>query len=106
MVWTPREAAVYAGGAGHVTVLTAEPAGDVTAGAELLRLEDPVLVARVEAVAFDQPAEAKGVRERLKRAEEDLAHARATLTDLEVRSPVTGRFVLPEGDDVIGRYYD
>lgn len=120
VVWTSQEAAVYAGGSGHVSALSTEPNGGVTAGAELLRLDDPVLVARfvaleakaielryrVAAVAFDQPAEAKVVRARLKKAEEDLADARIALTDLEVRSPATGRFVLPEGDDVIGRYYD
>ncbi|MFW6077164.1 MAG: peptidase M50, partial [Hyphomicrobiales bacterium] len=63
---------------------------------------------RVEAVPFDQPAEARVMRERLEQAEADLAHVRATIADLEVRSPSAGRFVLPdaEAEDLEGRYYD
>jgi putative peptide zinc metalloprotease protein len=120
VVWTPNEAAVYAGGAGHVASLMTEPGRMVAAGVDLLHLDDPVLAARVatleakvvelryrlEAVPFDEPAEAKVVHERLMRAEEDFAHAQGALADLVVRSTAAGRFVLPEGGDVIGRYYN
>jgi putative peptide zinc metalloprotease protein len=122
VVWTPREATIYASSAGHVASLLVKPNRTVAAGTPLLRLEDSVLEARfaaleakavelrfrIEAVPFDQPAEARVVRERLKKAEDDLAHIRSLLDDLEVRSPSTGRFVLPdaEAEDLVGRYYD
>ena len=118
VVWTPQEAAVHARSGGHVARLYAGPNDRVAEGAPLVQLADPVLDAKVEvlkaraeelrlrlaAVPVNRPAEAKILREQVERAEASLAMFREHQRDLVVRSPGEGRFVLPEPDDVIGRY--
>ncbi|CAM3456162.1 biotin/lipoyl-binding protein [Halomonas lysinitropha] len=122
VVWTPHEATVHTAAAGHVEAVYVTSNDQVQAGTTLLKLSDPVLdrqvaalearvrelAQRADAVAFDAPAEARVLRERLAKAEADLDNARERQEDLAVRSSVPGRFVLPSSDagDLDGRYYD
>ncbi len=122
VVWTPREATVHSAAAGHVEAVHVSTNDQVQAGTPLIQLSDPVLdrrvtsldarvrelAQRVDAVIFDAPAEARVLRERLAKAEADLANAREMQAQLSVRSSVAGRFVLPSSDvgDLEGRYYD
>lgn len=122
IVWTPREAAVFTAAAGRVEAVHASGSDTVDKGVPLLQLEDPVLRRRVaalqartdeltfraEAADFDAPAEARVLRERLQKAEADLANARRIEDAMAVRSPARGRFVLPAADagDLVGRWYE
>ncbi|MFD1341159.1 peptidase M50 [Litorisediminicola beolgyonensis] len=120
VVWPAREAAVHAGASGHVVRVSAEPNARVAPDTVLLALEDPMLDAslasaeaaarrlsyRLDAVAIEDPVEARVLRERVVRAEDDLAHVRGIQERLEIRSPGAGTFILPEGEDLVGRYFN
>ena len=118
IVWTPDESAIYAGAEGVVTEVLARPNSMVIAGEELLRLEDPLLDARVSVLesqvrelelrkdsrdVVDQ-AEAKIISERLDHALADLELARQRQRDLLVRSTVAGRFIVARVADLPGRF--
>ncbi len=119
VIWTPQEAAIYAAAPGHVVALYAYTDMRVQANTTLVQMEDPMLDAHVVAVeakvqglsysmdaaTLEDPVEARVIRERLAQAKEDLMHAKDLQARLSVRSPAEGRLVLPEGDDLIGRFF-
>jgi putative peptide zinc metalloprotease protein len=118
VVWTPDESTVYAGAAGVVTELVAQPNAYVAAGEPLIRLKDDFLDARVKVLKAQvaelrlryeardtvDPAEAKMVQERLQLAEADLDLTLERQRDLLVRSETDGIFVVPRAADLPGRF--
>lgn len=119
IVWTPGEAVVHAGAEGVVQELLAQPNARVVEGAPLMRMADPLLDSRVQALEasvtelrrrlaaaeVENRAEAKIIDERLQHAEADLALARERQRALLVRSPAAGRFIVPRAEDLPGRHY-
>jgi len=119
VVWTPEEARVRAGSSGFVRSVEAVPGETVSKGQTLLVCEDPVLSARAlmlaaevrevetrlkAAVAVD-PVAASTIREELQYARERLEDARRQVSDLEIRSPVSGTFLLQDAaQDMPGRF--
>jgi putative peptide zinc metalloprotease protein len=109
VVWAPEESWVRAGTDGVVAQVLAESGEHVSAGTPLLRLEDPVLAARVHALAaelaevgarYDAALAADRVAAAALRAEqsfarERLADATARAAELVVRSPTDGVLQLP-----------
>ena len=118
VVWTPDESTVYAGTAGVLSEVVAEPNSDVAAGDTLFILKDNFIDARVklleaqvaelhlsyEATDTIDPAEAKIVQERLEHAEADLELTLERQRDLLVRSETDGRFIVPRAADLPGRF--
>lgn len=118
VIWVPGDAAIYANTEGMVADVLAQPNSIVSAGAALIRMEDPFLAARVriltaevnelglryQAVVAEDRAEANIAREQLRHAQADLALNRQRAKDLVVRSPRAGEVVLPYAADLPGRF--
>lgn len=118
VVWLPGSGIVHAGADGVVSKVHATPDTKVAAGAPLVRLEDPLLVARVallehrvtelqsrlENLDLSDFARAKIVRQELQLAGGDLKHARSLMTALVVRSEASGTLILPGAQDLVGRF--
>jgi putative peptide zinc metalloprotease protein len=118
VVWTPDESTVYAGAAGVVTELVAQPNANVSVGEPLIRLKDDFLDARVKVLEAQvaelrlryeardtvDPAEAKMVQERLQHVEANLDLTLERQRDLLVRSETDGRFIVPRAADLPGRF--
>lgn len=118
VVWVPDQAQLYAGTDGFVDAVLVAPGSHVPAGAPVLRLADPDLMARlaiVQARIAELDAETAAVLHsdrtraqalaadgRTARAEYDRLRERASR--LLVRSPVAGVFLPPAGLDLEGRY--
>lgn len=118
VLWIPDHAVVHSGGNGTVAEIVATPNTMVAQGDLLLRLEDPlihseiaVVDARVAelrltlaAVEIVDRVEAMRVRERISQVERERARLAQRHAGLEIRSAARGTFVLPEADDLPGRF--
>lgn len=118
VVWAGAETRVRGLTDGVVAEILARPGSQVVSGAPLLRLEDPLLPARVRvleaeviqlelrhaAAVVQDPSEARVVVEQLRQATAELALNRARAGDLIVRSPAEGLFILPDARDLPGRF--
>jgi putative peptide zinc metalloprotease protein len=118
VVWLEDQALVYAAVDGFVAEVLAADGSGVNAGDPLVRLEDQelatrleVLTARLAELRTQHAAERRESRVRAAMVTDDIAaveaeteHVRALLAALIVRSPVSGRLVLPEADRLAGRF--
>lgn len=118
VVWVPGDAVVHAGTEGTVVSVLAPPNQEVSSGEPLIRLEDPLLAARIRVLEAEvrelrlrfaaqhmaDRAEAKIIQEQLNHAEADLALHERRAEKLVVRSPAPGRFLLPRAGDLPGRF--
>jgi putative peptide zinc metalloprotease protein len=118
VVWLPGEGIVHAGAEGIVTEVNAAPDSVVGAETALMRLEDPLLRSRVallelrvrelqsrlENLDLSDLAKAKIVREELRLAGGDLEFARKLLGSLVVLAETSGTLILPEAEDLVGRF--
>ena len=114
----PDEAAVHAGAEGVVAEVLAGPNSRVAEGSPLVRMQDPLLDARVkviearvkelrfrlEAKDVADPVEAKIVGAQLEHALADLSLARKRQHDLLVRSTASGRFIVSGVADLPGQF--
>jgi putative peptide zinc metalloprotease protein len=118
VVWVPEQARVHAGADGFVAVVIAEPQQMVHAGDQLIECVNPELAVRVQVleaqlveyqaryrlgVAEDR-TEADILQEEIRQVEKELARERERLAALVVRSPGNGRFLLPEAQNLPGRF--
>ncbi len=108
--WIPDHAVVHAQGTGTVFEVIAPPGSRVAPGDPPLRLEDPLIQAEIDvvdariaelrltlaAVEIADRVEAARVHERLGQAERQQG--------LELRRTAEGVFVLPDADDLPGRF--
>jgi putative peptide zinc metalloprotease protein len=118
VVWVPDEAVVRSGAEGFVQKLLVPPGAEVTAGAKLIALEDPVAVAQVAvrraelavlqnrftAVNLIDRVQTRLVTEQIERARANLARAEQRTRDLIVLASRPGRFVVPNARQLEGRY--
>lgn len=118
VVWLPEQTHVRAQADGVVVRLLAEPDARVAAGDPLIETDDPFLrqqvrlleararelQARLTAVQLRDRSQTQVAREEIKVVEADLARARERLDALVMRSPLGGRFVVPEAADLPGRF--
>lgn len=118
LVWVPERARVLAATDGNVTRILAPLDSQVAAGTPLLQLEDPYLAAHVRvleaelkefrlrlvAMEVGDRVQAGILRERVRAAAADLDLAKQRAADLLIRSPVAGRFVVPDGQDLVGHF--
>jgi len=118
VVWVPEQARVMAGADAFVTAVVASPQQEVRAGDLLIRCENPELVVRVEVLEaqlleyqarhrvsiLKDRNEAEILQEEIRQVEKELARERERVASLTVRSPGNGRFVLPDGQNLPGRF--
>jgi putative peptide zinc metalloprotease protein len=108
VIWVPHDAQVRAGADGFVRRIVARPGSIVTRGSPLLVAENPELLPRIRVLEaqlrlLEVRAQVELIENRARReltlqemdtTRHELAHARRLQTDLMVRSPVSGTFVL------------
>lgn len=119
-VWLPDRSVVHAGAGGFVARVEAVPNSEVHEGEVLLVLEDPILLARhrvleaeveqLELLYTAQRTEdlvrAELTRQRREVSEANLARVAEEIERLTIRSPTTGRFILPRAADIEGRFVE
>ena len=119
VVWLQEEALVRAGGNGFLSEILVEPGARVSRGDPLIRSVDPALTAKLRAgearVAEWQATytaqlqgdwtKAEVTRQRLLQERADLAVLRQRAADLTIRAQTDGVFLVPQSNDLIGRYY-
>jgi putative peptide zinc metalloprotease protein len=119
VIWVPQDAQVRAGADGFVRRLVVEPGAVVSRGSPLVIAEDPELEPRIRVLEaqirlLEARAQAERVTERvryaltleeIKATREELEHTQRRFSDLTVRSPTRGIFVLTvPPQDLPGRY--
>ncbi len=116
VVWLPEKARVRAKTGGFVTRILARNGEYVETGRTLVVLEDPALVAERDAVASQlrravtqrysaissDPEHVRRVEEEIDRLRADLTRADEKITNLEIRSGVSGHLIMPEQQDIVG----
>jgi putative peptide zinc metalloprotease protein len=118
VVWIPDEAFVRAGVEGFVERVIARPGARVRRGDVLIVCGDPILAAQVRELEarlrelearyteqhFKDQVRAEIIQEEIAHVREDLARARERSADLTIRSRADGTFVLPNAEDLPGRF--
>ncbi|MCI4677309.1 peptidase M50 [Rhodoblastus acidophilus] len=119
VVWLPDQSFVRAEANGVLVDYLARPGSRVEAGEKLIRLEDRATTAQYEFVAdrvqeLDAAAQVETAGDRaraelaLKRLDsekQDLAIISGKLANLETAAKTSGQFVVPQPEDLIGRYF-
>lgn len=118
VIWVPENALVRAGTNGFVSKVIASPGQQVHRGSPLLECSDPLLLAQVkilearlselkarydEESAKDQ-VQVRIVQDEMTHIKANLARARERVKNLVIRSRATGRFILPDAQNLPGRY--
>ena len=117
VAWVPNDNVVRAGTDGFVTKVVATPNTPVRKGDILLVTEDPELTGQVSVLAaqlVEQQAKltsavkdkvyASIVQEEIVHVSKRLEVARRKVTDLVVRSPADGIFVMADAQDAVGHF--
>jgi putative peptide zinc metalloprotease protein len=118
VAWVPGDSVVHVQTEGVVSTVLARPNHAVKRGQPLVEMTDPFIASRVKileaevlelslrlrAKSVEDRAEAKLVLERLKSARSELALMKQRAADLVIHSPVDGVFVLPDYQDLKGRF--
>ncbi len=118
VTWIPEHSFVRAGTDGFVERLMVSPGARVRKGQVLISCYDPLLPAEVKVlesrvselrIAYgvyrvQDRVKAEMTREEIKAAEKKLARARERFSELEIRSPAEGTFIVPTPEDLPGRF--
>ncbi|NNL85970.1 MAG: peptidase M50, partial [Myxococcales bacterium] len=120
VVWLPEHSQVRTGSGGMVHAILATPGQRVARGDPLLEIRDPILAAKVrvlearvrEATAevaaqgFEHRVAAELARSELAAIRAELAQAKSELGDSVVRAGADGKFVLPNAEDLMDRFFE
>lgn len=118
VVWIPGNGIVHAGSEGVVREVLASPDAQIVSGLPLVRLDDPLVAARVQLMShrvkelelrllkqdLSDLANARIVREELRHAQADYELALARQEALTIRATSDGTLILPNASDLVGRY--
>jgi len=118
VVWMPEKAQIRAGADGFIRRILVETGTPVRHGEPLVETEDPFLRARVRVLEsrlkelkaryegkwLDDRAQAEIIKEELAAVQADLDRAREKAGSLLIRSPTDGIFVVPQAQDLPGRF--
>ena len=118
VLWLPEKAHVRAGTDGFVSRLLVPANSRVKTGDPVIELHDPLLDAHLkvleaqrkelkvefDAKEYEDRVEAQKIEDELKSVKASLARARERLDDLIVRSMSDGVFVVPQAQDLPGRF--
>ena len=118
VIWLPEQSRVRAGADCFITVILIDHGSTVEQGqpifvceAPLLSAEVALLMARLQELqalhtlnATEDRTEADSLKQDIEAARAELAQARAELDDLLIRSPVSGKLIIPRADDLPGAF--
>lgn len=118
IVWVPEQAQIYAGTDGFVEQVIVKPGTHVRSGTAVLQLKNPEfhtrnevlqashreLSSRLKSERFNDPIEADQTKEELFTLEADIASLQEQRDGQTLISKSDGVFVLPEEQNLIGRY--
>jgi putative peptide zinc metalloprotease protein len=117
LVWVEDQAILRAADGGFVRQVIATPGSQVKAGQTLVQLDDAETSARVPVLAaqltqaehtaqsvFDNPGQALIQDSNVQFLRQQLATARRRADGLTMKSAVDGKFLLPDADDLVGKY--
>ena len=118
IVWVPEQAQIYAETDGFVQQIITKPGTQVRYGTNVLQLKNPdfgtrndvlqarhrELTSRLKSERFDDPTEADQTREEIFTLEADIAALKVQRDGQTLFSKTDGVFVLPEEQNLIGRY--
>jgi putative peptide zinc metalloprotease protein len=119
-VWLPDRSVVHAGAAGFVARVDAAPNSEVAAGQVLITLEEPILMARRRVLQAEvrqldlvyaaqrtqDVVRAELTRQRREVAQAGLARVMEEIDRLTIRSPTSGRFIMPRAADMEDRFIE
>ena len=120
VVWLPDQAQVRTEADGFVVKLLAAEDSPVKRGDLLIEMSDPLLVMRVKLhqarfrelqasyieKEFTDRTQAEIIRQKMQNESADLERAQERLDALLIRSPADGTFVVPDAQDMPGRYVE
>jgi putative peptide zinc metalloprotease protein len=118
VIWVPDEAHVRARTDGLIERVVARPGATVRRGDVLIICRDPQLTAQVKELEFrleelqtryaaqwlEDIHQAQIIKEEMSHVEERVARARERLADLIVRSRADGVFIVPQAENLPGRF--
>ncbi|MCP5144036.1 MAG: HlyD family efflux transporter periplasmic adaptor subunit [Gammaproteobacteria bacterium] len=118
VIWVPEESIVRAGSSGFVAGVVAVSGSEVAQGETLMTLEDPELTTEAAVVAFqldeavarrralqvDDLVQAEITDDEITRLQGRLEHVQARQAAQTVTAPVSGVFLLPNAEDLKGRF--
>jgi putative peptide zinc metalloprotease protein len=118
IVWLPEHAHLRADSPGFVASLLAKPNTPIQTGLEVAQLTDPFLKTQVDilrakineleanyrAEKFKDLVKAQIIREEIPAAQSELAQAEQKLQGMRVKSSQTGRLLIPDAEDLLGKF--
>ncbi|MBJ3761995.1 PqqD family peptide modification chaperone [Maribius pontilimi] len=118
VVWVPGDRILHSEADGIVTELSVVPGAQIESGTAVVLLDDPLISARVKlldgfieelrrrlaAQDFVDRSAARVLQEELRAAQADRALTLARLDDLVVRAADPGQLIVPQGEDIVGRF--
>ncbi|MEW6664093.1 MAG: HlyD family efflux transporter periplasmic adaptor subunit [Thermodesulfobacteriota bacterium] len=118
VIFAQENSQVFAGANGFVSRVIASPGAEVETGDPLVACENPELVAEVRVLEAQlrefearhrlsltrDRTEAEILSDEIGRIKAELDQKRAEVRDLLIRSPADGRFLLPNAEDMPGRF--
>lgn len=118
VIWVPEEAQLRAGTDGFIERVLAEPGSEVVRGQPLVEASDPFLRTRVavleaqlrelaaqyDALITVDRVQAAMVREEMASVAANLERSRERAAQLVMKSPASGRLVVPNAADLPGRF--
>lgn len=119
VLWAPDNSRLYAGTNGFIKKIVAVSGEEVKKGAPLIICENPELAAekkelessleeydlRLDLAKTRDRTEAKILRDEILRIESELKDIDEKLDNLTIKSPMDGIFLLPEAENLYGKYF-
>ena len=118
VVWVPEDSQVFAGADGFVVKVLARPGSRVSRGDPLVFCDAPELKAEMRVIEANvrevdarlrvslvkDRTETQILKDEMDRVQAKLARAQERMSEMIVRSPTSGVFILPESQDWPGRF--
>ena len=118
VIWLPEQSRVRAGADCFITATLVDAGAPVTQGQAVFSCDDPLLAVEVAVLearlreleaqhtlkATEDRAEADSLRQDIEAIETELVQARAELDELLIKSPASGRLIIPHADDLLGSF--
>jgi putative peptide zinc metalloprotease protein len=119
VVWIPEQGHVRAGADGFIDQIVAQPGARVRRGDVLMICSDPQLATRVKVLEsrleelqtrytaqwLEDHGQAEIIKDEIAHVEESLTRARERVAELVIRSRTDGTFVVPQAEDLPGRFF-
>lgn len=118
VVWMPEQSQVYAGADGFIKMVAVSNEQEVRQGDILIVCENPDLIAKLEVLEaqlkelqvryrdsiFRDRTEAEILKDEIERVQAELERTREQVMQLEIRSQVDGVFLIPQAQNLPGRF--